>query len=80
MDIHDIEEAQRRLDAIPREIIQVVCMNCRREYTAEIVKGDRFFRCQACSAARMAEMNNEGDLPSNDGTSSPEAGACEAGG
>jgi len=79
MDIPDVNEVQRRLDAIPREIAQIVCMNCKKEYTAEIVKGDRFFRCPTCRAARLAEMNNEGDAPSPDGVISSN-GACEAGG
>lgn len=80
MDIHDLDEVQRRLDAIPREVVQVVCMNCRQEFTAEIIKGDRFFRCSACSAARVAAMNNEGDLPSDGGVISSSSGACQASG
>lgn len=79
MDIHDVEALQRRLDAIPREVVQVVCMNCGLKFTAEVIKGDRFFRCSTCSAARMASMNNEGDVTAPDGVRSSSSGACQAG-
>lgn len=67
MNIPDIHELQRRLDAIPRETVKVICCTCKKEHIAEVVKGDRFVRCPACSAKRMAEMNNEGDVPCPDG-------------
>lgn len=77
MDIQDIHELRKRLDAIPRETRKVICCTCKKEHIAEVVGGDRFVRCPACSARRLAEMNNEGDLPSEDGviSSSNEAEA-----
>lgn len=79
MDIPDVHELQRRLDAIPHEIAQVICPRCKKEHTAEILKGDRFTFCPSCRAARLAEMNNEGDVPSPDGSSPSSDPACQAG-
>lgn len=70
MDISDVNELQKRLDAIPRETRNVTCCNCKKEYVAEVIKGDRFFRCPSCAAHRMAEENNEGDVPCPDGVTS----------
>ncbi len=77
MDIPDVHELQKRLDAIPRETRKVICCSCKKEHIAEVFKGDQFIRCPSCTARRLAEMNNEGDLPSPDGvvSSSNEAAA-----
>ena len=73
----EIHELKKRLDAIPRETREVICCNCLKEYIAEIFQGDRVFRCPSCAAKRLAAMNNEGDLPAEDGviSSSNEAEA-----
>lgn len=73
----EIDELQKRLDAIPRETREVICCNCLKEYIAEVFQGERVFRCHSCAAKRSAAMNNEGDLPSDGGgiSSSNEAEA-----
>jgi len=63
----EIDELRKRLDAIPRETREVICCNCLKEYIAEVLQGARVFRCPSCAAKHLAAMNNEGDLPSNDG-------------
>lgn len=77
----DLIELQRRLDALPLELVEVTCPRCQRKHITETLKGERYARCPACRDLYFAEMNNEGDLPSNDGlasdTSTP---ACGNGG